>query len=248
MSRHNRGRHSAPPAPAQPKLGSFDARSARAERPRRAGAVSIGSALGVVLLASPFVDPYSGAFAASSEIASVQAPAEVQVQTYRASSGAASLSRTAAGASELPQQETAAASTAAESSAAATTEASASASASSTSDATTSTTTTTTVTIPVSDVQATAREMVLARGWSESDFTCLVSLWNKESHWNYQSYNRSTGAYGIPQALPGSKMASAGSDWQTNPITQVSWGLGYIAGRYGTPCAAWSHSQSTGWY
>jgi len=75
-----------------------------------------------------------------------------------------------------------------------------------------------------------------------------VSLWNKESGWNYQAQNRSSGAYGIPQALPGSKMSSAGGDWQTNAATQVRWGLGYILGRYGSPCGAWDHSQSVGWY
>jgi hypothetical protein len=98
------------------------------------------------------------------------------------------------------------------------------------------------------EAQATARDMLSARGWGDDQFSCLVSLWNKESGWNYQAYNRSSGATGIPQALPGSKMASAGADWQTNPATQISWGLGYISGRYGTPCGAWSHSQSNGWY
>ena len=96
--------------------------------------------------------------------------------------------------------------------------------------------------------QASARAMIGGYGWGEDQFGCLVSLWNKESGWNYQAYNRSSGAAGIPQALPGSKMASAGADWQTNAATQVAWGLGYIAGRYGSPCSAWSHSQSVGWY
>ena len=98
------------------------------------------------------------------------------------------------------------------------------------------------------DAQATARAMLGGYGWGDDQFGCLVSLWNKESGWNYQAYNRSSGAYGIPQALPGSKMGSAGADWQTNPATQIAWGLGYISGRYGTPCGAWGHSQSTGWY
>ncbi|MDQ4138066.1 MAG: lytic transglycosylase domain-containing protein [Actinomycetota bacterium] len=96
--------------------------------------------------------------------------------------------------------------------------------------------------------QAIAHDMVLARGWGEGEFNCLVSLWNKESGWNVYAQNPSSGAYGIPQALPGNKMASAGADWQTNPATQISWGLGYISGRYGTPCGAWNHSQSVGWY
>ncbi|MET0303541.1 MAG: lytic transglycosylase domain-containing protein [Microbacteriaceae bacterium] len=96
--------------------------------------------------------------------------------------------------------------------------------------------------------QASARAMLGNYGWGDDQFGCLVSLWNKESGWNYQAHNSSSGAHGIPQALPGSKMASAGADWQTNAATQVAWGLGYIAGRYGNPCGAWSHSQSVGWY
>ncbi len=85
-------------------------------------------------------------------------------------------------------------------------------------------------------------------GWGADQFSCLDALWQKESGWNPAAYNSGSGAYGIPQALPGSKMATAGADWQTNPATQITWGLGYIAGRYGTPCGAWGHSQSTGWY
>ena len=96
--------------------------------------------------------------------------------------------------------------------------------------------------------QASARAMLGNYGWGDDQFGCLVSLWNRESGWNYQAYNRGSGAYGIPQALPGGKMASAGADWQSNAATQVAWGLGYISGRYGSPCGAWSHSQSTGWY
>ncbi len=100
----------------------------------------------------------------------------------------------------------------------------------------------------VAGAQATARDMLAGRGWGDDQFSCLVSLWNKESGWNYRAYNAGSGAYGIPQALPGSKMSSAGADWETNAATQISWGLGYISGRYGTPCGAWGHSQSTGWY
>jgi resuscitation-promoting factor RpfB len=102
--------------------------------------------------------------------------------------------------------------------------------------------------VPSGTAQQIAHDMVLARGWGEDQFSCLVSLWNKESGWNVHASNGSSGAYGIPQALPGSKMASAGPDWQNNAATQISWGLGYISGRYGTPCGAWGHSQSTGWY
>jgi hypothetical protein len=96
--------------------------------------------------------------------------------------------------------------------------------------------------------QAIAYDMVLAYGWDESEYECLVALWNRESRWNVYANNPSSGAYGIPQALPGDKMASAGADWQTNPVTQITWGLGYIAGRYGTPCGAWEHSERRGWY
>lgn len=100
----------------------------------------------------------------------------------------------------------------------------------------------------VAGAKATARAMVDSRGWGSEQFSCLVKLWNKESGWNYRAYNASSGAYGIPQALPGSKMASAGSDWKNSAATQIRWGLGYIDGRYGNPCGAWEHSQSTGWY
>jgi len=95
--------------------------------------------------------------------------------------------------------------------------------------------------------QDIARAMLQAQGMGDDQFTCLVNLWNRESHWNVHAANKS-GAYGIPQALPGSKMASAGPDWQNNATTQITWGINYIKGRYGTPCAAWAHSQSTGWY
>jgi len=96
--------------------------------------------------------------------------------------------------------------------------------------------------------QAYAHSLLLSRGLGEDEFSCLVALWNRESHWNVYAHNSSSGAYGIPQALPGSKMASAGADWQTSAETQINWGLGYISGRYGTPCGAWAHSESNGWY
>jgi hypothetical protein len=98
------------------------------------------------------------------------------------------------------------------------------------------------------DAQAIARGMLGGYGWGDDQFGCLVSLWDRESGWNSQAYNESSGAFGIPQALPGSKMATAGADWQTNAATQIAWGLGYIANRYGTPCGAWGHSESYGWY
>lgn len=96
--------------------------------------------------------------------------------------------------------------------------------------------------------KAIAYEMVAARGWGVDQYDCLVALWNKESGWNTFAHNPSSGAYGIPQSLPGSKMASAGADWATNPATQITWGLGYIQGRYQTPCGAWGASQAKGWY
>lgn len=96
--------------------------------------------------------------------------------------------------------------------------------------------------------KAIAFEQVAARGWGQGEYECLVALWERESHWNVHAHNPTSGAYGIPQALPGDKMASVGADWQTNPTTQISWGLGYIAGRYGTPCGAWQHSEDSGWY
>jgi hypothetical protein len=96
--------------------------------------------------------------------------------------------------------------------------------------------------------QAYAATAVAARGWPSSEFDCLVALWSKESGWRVNAYNASSGAYGIPQALPGSKMATAGADWETNAATQIEWGLGYVQARYGTPCGAWAHSQDVGWY
>jgi hypothetical protein len=95
--------------------------------------------------------------------------------------------------------------------------------------------------------KALGKQMNAAMGW-ESEWGCLEKLWDKESHWNERAMNRYSGAYGIPQSLPGTKMASAGADWQTNPATQIKWGLGYIKGRYGSPCGAWNHSVAKGWY
>ncbi|PUB22274.1 uncharacterized protein YabE (DUF348 family) [Promicromonospora sp. AC04] len=103
-------------------------------------------------------------------------------------------------------------------------------------------------TVPSGSVKEIGQQMAAARGWTGSEWTCLDLLWERESGWNYQAANPSSGAYGIPQALPGSKMGTAGSDWATNPATQIEWGLGYIADRYGTPCGAWGHSESVGWY
>ncbi|WP_033340773.1 aggregation-promoting factor C-terminal-like domain-containing protein [Catenuloplanes japonicus] len=96
--------------------------------------------------------------------------------------------------------------------------------------------------------RATGCAILLDSGFGIDQFPCLNKLWTKESNWSHTALNSSSGAFGIPQALPGGKMASAGSDWETNPATQIEWGLGYIKGRYGTPCEAWAHSQSVGWY
>lgn len=96
-----------------------------------------------------------------------------------------------------------------------------------------------------SAARAYARNLMSSKyGWGGDQFSCLNSLWNRESGWRVHAANPS-GAYGIPQALPGSKM---GAGWQNSAQVQVSWGLGYIKSRYGTPCGAWGHSQSTGWY
>jgi len=102
-----------------------------------------------------------------------------------------------------------------------------------------------------SSAQGIAYNMLPSFGFSNSgansQWGCLDSLWNQESGWRYNAENAS-GAYGIPQALPGSKMASAGADWLTNPATQIKWGLGYIKNVYGTPCNAWAHEVADGWY
>ncbi len=86
------------------------------------------------------------------------------------------------------------------------------------------------------------------RWTSSGQFTCLVKLWTRESHWNHKAHNRGSGAHGIPQAMPGNKMAKYGSDWRTNPRTQIKWGLHYIKSVYGSPCGAWSHWTSHHWY
>jgi len=96
--------------------------------------------------------------------------------------------------------------------------------------------------------KAFALSEVTSRGWDYNQFSCLVKLWERESNWRWNATNRSSGAYGIPQSLPASKMASAGADWRTNPETQILWGLGYIDGRYGSPCAALLHSDINNWY
>lgn len=100
----------------------------------------------------------------------------------------------------------------------------------------------------VSELQNYAHQLILERGWSEYDFECLVKLWNKESGWNPNAHNKSSGAHGIPQSLPASKMSSEGADYYTNGYTQIRWGLKYIANRYGSPANAWNHFQNKHWY
>lgn len=90
--------------------------------------------------------------------------------------------------------------------------------------------------------------MLEAYQWDEEQFNCLDELWSRESGWRTNASNKSSGAYGIPQALPGSKMKSAGSDWKTNPETQIRWGLNYISNRYHTPCGAYQYFQKKHWY
>jgi hypothetical protein len=93
-----------------------------------------------------------------------------------------------------------------------------------------------------------AQAMLGSFGWSAGQFSCLDPLWAHESGWSVTAENAGSGAYGIPQALPGSRMASAGTNWQTSAATQIKWGLDYIKGTYGSPCGAWAHEGATGWY
>lgn len=117
-------------------------------------------------------------------------------------------------------------------------------------EATTAASTQDTTPVVVSgDVQTTAASMLAARGWGGSDqWSAFSNLVNRESGWNIHAVNASSGACGLPQALPCSKLSSAGADYWDNPVTQLTWMMDYIAGRYGDPVSAWAHSQSTGWY
>ncbi|MEZ5186114.1 MAG: hypothetical protein R2720_10250 [Candidatus Nanopelagicales bacterium] len=97
--------------------------------------------------------------------------------------------------------------------------------------------------------KAYARVYILnTYGWGDDQWFALEQLWTRESGWNHLAVNPSSGATGIPQALPGSKMASAGADWKTNPQTQIRWGASYIKDRYGDPLGAWAHFKSKNWY
>jgi hypothetical protein len=92
------------------------------------------------------------------------------------------------------------------------------------------------------------KRLAAKKGWTGRQWSCLNKLWTKESGWRTHADNPTSSAYGIPQALPGSKMRTAGRDWRTNPKTQIKWGLGYIKGRYDTPCSAWSFHRAHNWY
>jgi uncharacterized protein YabE (DUF348 family) len=108
---------------------------------------------------------------------------------------------------------------------------------------------TTIITVTPGSAQALASQMLAQWGWSpQQQWSCLQVMWANESGWRVDALNPWSGAYGIPQAFPGSRMAAAGSDWRTNPRTQIAWGLNYIQGRYGTPCVAWSFWQAHHWY
>jgi hypothetical protein len=96
--------------------------------------------------------------------------------------------------------------------------------------------------------KAYALSYIETYGWGPDEYSCLVNLWTRESQWRTLAANPSSGAYGIPQALPGSKMAVEGPDWMTNHETQIRWGVKYIAARYETPCGAWAHSEEHNWY
>lgn len=99
------------------------------------------------------------------------------------------------------------------------------------------------------DYKAYAYDLVLNKYlWSESDYQALVNLWERESNWNANAHNKNSGAHGIPQSLPASKMSSEGSDYYTNGYTQIRWGLKYIKERYGSPSKAWKHFQNKNWY
>ncbi|HEX7396074.1 MAG TPA: lytic transglycosylase domain-containing protein [Propionibacteriaceae bacterium] len=103
--------------------------------------------------------------------------------------------------------------------------------------------------LTTTDPREIARQlMATTYGWGDAQFQCFDNIIMHESKWSITATNPSSGAYGIPQALPGSKMATAGADWKTNPATQITWALGYVKARYSTPCGAWSFKSAHGWY
>lgn len=100
----------------------------------------------------------------------------------------------------------------------------------------------------IGTIKEFAYGLVSSNNWGRDQYSCLVALWERESNWRWNAMNKSSGAYGIPQSLPGRKMAEMGADWATNPETQVRWGVSYIKGRYGAPCGAMAHSNKFNWY
>ena len=102
--------------------------------------------------------------------------------------------------------------------------------------------------LTAADPRTLTQALMPQYGMAPSDFICIDRIWTQESNWNVHAANPTSSAYGIPQALPGSKMASAGPDWQNNAETQIRWGLGYIKARYGSPCSAWAFKAAHGWY
>ena len=104
------------------------------------------------------------------------------------------------------------------------------------------------VNLTVKEVSELATIMKDEYSWGEKQFSCLNRLWTKESHWNYKAHNYRSGAHGIAQALPATKMEIISSDWRTNPVTQIKWGLTYIADRYETPCGAWAKFKRSRYY
>ena len=102
---------------------------------------------------------------------------------------------------------------------------------------------------PPDNAHTIAKNILYSYGWgNDQQYNCLDALWQRESGWNLYATNPYSGAYGIPQALPGTKMAAAGPNWRTDAATQIRWGLSYIRADYGTPCGAWAHSEAYGWY
>jgi len=99
------------------------------------------------------------------------------------------------------------------------------------------------------DPREIARQMMRNTwGWGDDQYQCLDNIVTRESMWQIDATNPSSGAYGIPQSLPGTKMATVGADWRTNPATQITWMLGYLKDRYGTPCGGWAFKSANGWY
>lgn len=229
--------------PATSTSGPSSAFSRQARAGKRLILPLVGFAATFAFVSGSLVNPLSGAYASTSTtpvVTSTGTGYTAQGQSYTASAGTSlSTSRDAytveytAPVVKKPKVT-------------ATVQASTAASSSSNSSAATTSAPVAAAATPGS-AQAIGAQLVAARGWGTDQYNCLVSLWNKESGWNVYASNPS-GAYGIPQALPGSKMASVGADWQTSAATQITWGLNYIQGRYGTPCGAWAHSVANNWY